>query len=289
MFFFSFFFSLFFLMDLSNPGMQWNMKHEIQENDPLNVIHWVKEDELAIATKESIQVYKVNADESILVYSLTSDEWDDSPITSLATNGANPDAIYVICDNRPCVYQFPCQASTQYARKHTILDAKENYSIAANDDTAVIGVEDKNYQDKLVVCKLPDFTQQRSVDITTAPWALCIASHYLLVGGESDIQVKSLNNMNENVQTISLPNGMHVCSITLSNDATQMYVACTYEENSCMMKYTWHGNGTPLYAKSYCSCIHADFGEWPTLSLSSADVLAIHDDYLHKVNVYALE
>ena len=268
--------------------MQWNLKHQIQENDPPHDIHWVTDDQLAITTEESIQVYKVNADESIPIYSLTADEWDDSPITSLATNGSNPDAIYVICGNRPYVYQFPCQASTQYARKHAILDAIRSYSIAANDDTAVIGVVDMNYHYTLVVCTLPDFTQ-RSVDITTQPFALCIASHYLLVGGEGKIQVKSLNNMNQNVQTISVPNGMHVWSITLSNDAKQMYVACVdVKVNSFMMKYTWPGNGTPAYVKSYCS-IHANFGYSLSLSLSSAGVLAIYVDYLQKVNVYALE
>ena len=270
--------------------MQWNLKYEIRENDPLRLIHWVKEDELAIANKGSIQVYKVNADESIPVYSLTSDEWDDSPITSLATNDANPNAIYVTCVKRPYVYQFPCQASTQYARKHTILDARLSYySIAANADTAVIGVKDMNYQNKLVVCTLPDFTQQRSVNITIKPLALCITSHYLQVGGESEIQVKSLNNMNQNVQTISVLNDMYVFSITLSNDAKQLYVACSDEDDySCMMKYTWHGNGTPAYVKTYSS-IHSNFGTWPTLSLSSAGVLAISDDNLNKVNVYALE
>ena len=266
--------------------MQWNLKHEIRENDRLRVFHWVKEDELAIATKGSIEVYKVNADESIPVYSLTSDEWDYSLISSLATNDANPNAIYVTCVNRPYVYQFPCQASTQYARKHTILDARHSYSIAANADTAVIGVEDMNCQYKLLVCTLPEFTQQRSVNITTTPRALCIASHYLLVGGWSHIQVKSLNNMNENVQTISLPNGMFVESLTLSNDAKEMYVACS--GNSCIMKYTWPGNGTPAYVKTYCS-IHANFGFAPSLSLSSAGVLAICDHNLNKVNVYALE
>ena len=92
-----------------NPGMQWNLKHEIQENGPSHLIHWVKEDELAIATKGSIQVYKVNADESIPVFALISYELYGLRISSLATNGANPNAIYVICDYKPYVYQFPCQ------------------------------------------------------------------------------------------------------------------------------------------------------------------------------------
>ena len=153
----------------------------------------------------------------------------------------------------------------------------------------MIGVMGVNYEYKLVVCALPDFTQQRSVNITTLPRALCIASHYLLVGCKSEIQVKSLNNMNQNVQTIDVSIYLVVQSITLSNDAKEMYVACRdYEDNSCIMKYIWSGYGTPAYVKSYCS-IHADFGEYPSLSLSTAGVLAIYDHNLDKVNVYALE
>ena len=273
--------------------MQWNLKHQIK-HDRLEVIHWVTESQLAIATRNKIQVYKVNAEETIPIYSLVSDEdeWDPD-ISSLAANGANPDAIYVTCLDVPYVYQFPCHASTQYAKKHTIVNARRSLSIAANADTAVIGVEDVNHQSKLVVCSLPDFSQQRSVNVTIMPRALCIASHYLLVkgDGESKIQVKSRNNMNENVQTITFHEDMHAWDITLSNDAKQMYVACSdlYTSSSFVLKYTWHGKGTPAYVKSYCS-IHVDFGAFhPALSLSSAGVLAILDDSLDKVNIYALE
>ena len=187
------------------------------------------------------------------------------------------------------MYQFPCHASTQYDRKHTILNARYNIFIAVNADTAVIGVWDMDHQYKLVVYSLPDFTQQRSVNVTICPGSLCIASHYLVVADGDKILVKSLYNMDEHVQTITLPDDMYVEDITLSNDAKRMYVACNGGyDNSWVLKYTWHGNGAPAYVKSYCS-IHANFGELPSLSLSSAGVLAIENDNLKKVYVYALE
>ena len=136
------------------------------------------------------------------------------------------------------------------------------------------------------MCALPDFTQQRSVNITTEPFALCFASYYLLVGGESGIHVKLLNNMNENVQTLKMFKDILVCDLQhyrMTLNRCMLHVGL--QTTLWVMKYTWPDNGTPAYVKSYCS-IHADFA--PSLSLSSTDVLAICDHH-HKVNVYALE
>ena len=110
-----------------------------------------------------VKVYEVTTQGSQLAYQLSSDEWKGTWTSGVAVSDSLPDSMLVICEGKPYVYQFPCHQATQEVKKYKIQANRVNpCCIVANANTAAVAFSAGN---TIVICSLPDFTNQSHVQI----------------------------------------------------------------------------------------------------------------------------
>ena len=238
------------------------MKHEISQS---GVPHFVSGqlvgDHLAICTDRSICVHQVTKDETRLLYTLTSHEWEGSMKypCGLAMSDSMPNSILVIRrrpwgQGKSYVYQFPCREASHYEKKYQIHDGHVYpWCIAANSNTAVIGIY---HTCEVIVCSLPDFSNQKMVKLDVTPLDLCITASNLLLMGLNEIVVKSLGSLDQDLCRVKPPQqGCVFRAVSFQNDEGHLYAACFHGPGRAkggIYKYIREGRGSLAYSNTGC-------------------------------------
>ena len=260
------------------------MKHEI--NQLGRALHFVSSNHLAICAGHSVEVHKVTRAQTL--YTLKSHEWRGYWVwpCGVAVSESMPDSILVICEDKPYVYQFPCHEASQYVKKYKIHGEQvEPWCIAVNANTAVIGFYNRS---ELVVCSLPQFTEQKIVKLSIEPYDLCITASNLLVMGEREIVIKPLGSMDQDLCRIKPPQGCVFYAVSYRNDARQLYAACYHhrDEKGGVYKYMWESHGTPQYVNTGCVIDNLGDVQLQGLSVTSNGLLAVSQS---SVKIFSLE
>ncbi|XP_072048472.1 uncharacterized protein [Amphiura filiformis] len=270
-----------------SQGLEWKFKHHIDSWGELN---FVASDHLTICKLQNVEVHHVNREETRLLYTLASDEWRGSVYPcDVAVSESMPGCILVICDTIPYVYQFQCHDASNHVKKYQIHDGNVvPWCIAANANTAVIGLIDRN---ALVVCSLPGFTQQRIVDLSFTPCDLTISRDYLVVMGYHEMVIKPMGDLGQDLCRIKPPDGWGFKSVSYRNDARQLYAACYHwsDGKGRVCKYTWDRNDTTEYHNTGCVIDNVSDVRYKGLSITSYGLLAVAIHYPCKIKIFSLE
>ncbi|XP_072027856.1 uncharacterized protein [Amphiura filiformis] len=272
----------------TTESMTWQYLHTVRAGMyGVNACHMISHNQLAVCTYGCVQVYTVSANNSTLAYTVYSWEWLGKRIHGVAVSECMPDSMLVICNDIPYVYQYPCYESNKKINKYAIQgNNKSPWCISANASVAVIKMEgDKSF----IVCGLPQFTQQSSVQIDFSPYHMSMTSDYLLVVGLDVMVVRALSDVWQDVWRVERPDGWEFQAVSFRNNGTEIYTACLDQGYSkgCVYKYTWNGVGKPEYINSGCIIDGLGFVGSGNLSVTSDGFLAVGQG--RKVRIYKLQ
>ena len=187
-----------------------------------------------------MKVYEVSTESAHVSYQISSEEWKGKWTRGVAVSDSLPNSMLVIFPGKPYVYQYPCHEATQEVKKYRIHGHNvDPYCVVANANTCVIGLDEKT---TIIVCRLPNFDHQSHVQITFIPYDLSISTDYLLVMGNEEIVLKSLDDVSGELTRIESPGGWLFVSVAFRFDAREIFAAC-YKQGGkgCVYKFLYNG------------------------------------------------
>ena len=192
----------------------------------------------------------------------------------VAVSDSLPDSMLVICEGIPYVYRFPCHQATQEVKKYKIQgDKVKPTCIVANANTAVIKLPGDKIT--LVVCSLPNFTQQSQVQMSFTHDDLSISTNYLLVMGLHEMVMKSLDE-GQDLCRIKPPVGWVFGSVSFRNNAREIYAACDQGDKGCVYRYKWDADKSH-YVNTDCVIDGIGWVWSRRLSVTSGGLLAFNE------------
>ncbi len=266
--------------------MIWHHKYSIDAGNVIWACHMISDNQLALCMTGHVDVYEVGMSGASHLYRVAPEIWKDRYVSGVAVSDSSPGSMFVICDMNKNVYQCPCEESMTIINKYRIKVSdmlSTPRCIYANSNTAVVGMTRGK---SLIVCKLPEFTQQSHITLDIDPRDLTLSTNHLMVVCGNEIVVKSLDDVRQDVCRIT-PHGAECKTVCHRHNGRELYVGCEHLGKGCVYKYTWDGVGKPQYV----SPIIDGIGEIRAkrLSVTSGGSLAVGQVGSNKVLIYKLQ